>query len=138
MFNFFYVGFCVCVFLICFSIIPGGIPVIPPTSGSSMAPENPPPAPAPAPAPVPAPNPTAASNPNQQQQQLMQQMLQMFAGGGTAVCVNVYWLVKLLASVSTCSLGILTLKNSTQCIADEKCIISFTCCYYCSFPLPIG
>ncbi|XP_062321430.1 ubiquilin-4 [Osmerus eperlanus] len=66
------------------SIIPGGIPVIPPTTGGSVAPENPPPAPAPAPAPVPGPNPTAATNPNQQQQQLMQQMLQMFAGGGTA------------------------------------------------------
>ncbi|XP_067094032.1 ubiquilin-4 [Osmerus mordax] len=66
------------------SIIPGGIPVIPPTTGGSVAPENPPPAPEPAPAPVPGPNPTAATNPNQQQQQLMQQMLQMFAGGGTA------------------------------------------------------
>uniref|UniRef100_A0A4W5LW73 Ubiquilin-4 n=1 Tax=Hucho hucho TaxID=62062 RepID=A0A4W5LW73_9TELE len=57
------------------SLAPGGIPVIPPTTGSSVAPENLPP-------PTQGSNPTATTNPSQQQQQLMQQMLQMFAGGG--------------------------------------------------------
>ncbi|CAB1334378.1 unnamed protein product [Coregonus sp. 'balchen'] len=57
------------------SLAPGGIPVIPPTTGGSVAPENLPP-------PTQGSNPTAATNPSQQQQQLMQQMLQMFAGGG--------------------------------------------------------
>uniref|UniRef100_A0A8C7LNQ0 Ubiquilin 4 n=1 Tax=Oncorhynchus mykiss TaxID=8022 RepID=A0A8C7LNQ0_ONCMY len=57
------------------SLAPGEIPVIPPTTGGSVAPENLPP-------PTQGSNPTAATNPSQQQQQLMQQMLQMFAGGG--------------------------------------------------------
>uniref|UniRef100_A0A8C7HEE4 Ubiquilin-4 n=1 Tax=Oncorhynchus kisutch TaxID=8019 RepID=A0A8C7HEE4_ONCKI len=57
------------------SLAPGGIPVIPPTTGGSVAPEN-------LPSPTQGSNPTAATNPSQQQQQLMQQMLQMFAGGG--------------------------------------------------------
>ncbi|KAM9512721.1 ubiquilin-4-like [Salvelinus alpinus] len=57
------------------SLAPGEIPVIPPTTGGSVAPETLPP-------PTQGSNPTAATNPSQQQQQLMQQMLQMFAGGG--------------------------------------------------------
>ncbi|XP_064804426.1 ubiquilin-4-like [Oncorhynchus masou masou] len=57
------------------SLAPGESPVIPPTTGGSVAPENLPP-------PTQGSNPTAATNPSQQQQQLMQQMLQMFAGGG--------------------------------------------------------
>ncbi|XP_029607522.1 transcription factor SOX-6 [Salmo trutta] len=48
------------------SLAPGGIPVIPSTTGGSVAPENLPP-------PTQGSNPTAATNPSQQQQQLMQQ-----------------------------------------------------------------
>ncbi|XP_026083445.1 ubiquilin-4-like [Carassius auratus] len=63
--------------------IPGapaaGIPGAPLPTGVNVTPENPPPSgQGPSPAPAPAPTPTGT---NTAQQQLMQQMLQMFAGG---------------------------------------------------------
>uniref|UniRef100_A0A8C1X2T2 Ubiquilin-4 n=1 Tax=Cyprinus carpio TaxID=7962 RepID=A0A8C1X2T2_CYPCA len=64
------------------SLIPGGmaagIPGAPLPTGVNVTPENPPPS---GPAPAPAPTPTPAAGTNTAQQQLMQQMLQMFAGG---------------------------------------------------------
>uniref|UniRef100_A0A9J8CPN5 Ubiquilin-4 n=1 Tax=Cyprinus carpio carpio TaxID=630221 RepID=A0A9J8CPN5_CYPCA len=66
------------------SLIPGGmaagIPGAPLPTGVNVTPENPPPS-GPAPAPAPTPTPTPAAGTNTAQQQLMQQMLQMFAGG---------------------------------------------------------
>ncbi|XP_056141872.1 ubiquilin-4 isoform X2 [Lampris incognitus] len=56
-------------------LTPGGLPVIPPTMGGSVPPEN-------LPTSAPGSNPASSSSPSQQQQQLLQQMLQLFAGGG--------------------------------------------------------
>uniref|UniRef100_A0A8C2G9F6 Ubiquilin-4 n=1 Tax=Cyprinus carpio TaxID=7962 RepID=A0A8C2G9F6_CYPCA len=70
------------------SLIPGGmaagIPGAPLPTGVNVTPENPPPS-GPAPAPAPTPTPTPAAGTNTAQQQLMQQMLQMFAGGNALV-----------------------------------------------------
>ncbi|XP_016391847.1 ubiquilin-4-like [Sinocyclocheilus rhinocerous] len=67
------------------SLIPGGmaagIPGAPLPTGVNVTPENPPPS-GQGPAPAPAPTPTAGTN--TAQQQLMQQMLQMFAGGNAS------------------------------------------------------
>uniref|UniRef100_A0A8C1TWB0 Ubiquilin-4 n=1 Tax=Cyprinus carpio TaxID=7962 RepID=A0A8C1TWB0_CYPCA len=64
------------------SLIPGGmaagIPGAPLPTGVNVTPENPPPS---GQAPAPSPTPTPAAGTNTAQQQLMQQMLQMFAGG---------------------------------------------------------
>lgn len=65
------------------SLIPGGmaagIPGAPIPPGVNVTPENPPPSGQP-----PAPTPTPAAGTNTAQQQLMQQMLQMFAGGNAS------------------------------------------------------
>lgn len=58
--------------------IPAGIPGAPLPTGVTVTPENPPPS-----GQGPAPTPAAGANPAQQQ--LMQQMLQMFAGGSASV-----------------------------------------------------
>uniref|UniRef100_A0A8C2JKZ0 Ubiquilin-4 n=1 Tax=Cyprinus carpio TaxID=7962 RepID=A0A8C2JKZ0_CYPCA len=66
-------------------LIPGGmaagIPGAPLPTGVNVTPENPPPS---GQAPAPSPTPTPAAGTNTAQQQLMQQMLQMFAGGNAS------------------------------------------------------
>ncbi|KAI2654915.1 Ubiquilin-4 [Labeo rohita] len=67
------------------SLIPGGmaagIPGAPLPTGVNVTPENPPPS---GQGPAPTPIPTPAAGTNTAQQQLMQQMLQMFAGGNAS------------------------------------------------------
>ncbi|KAL0984823.1 hypothetical protein UPYG_G00147560 [Umbra pygmaea] len=63
------------------SLAPVGMPLVPPTTGGSVAPQNPPP--------TQGSNPSAAINPSHQQQQLMQQMLQLFTGGGGSTTQSV-------------------------------------------------
>ncbi|KAL0171349.1 hypothetical protein M9458_031660, partial [Cirrhinus mrigala] len=66
-------------------LIPGGmaagIPGAPLPTGVNVTPENPPPS---GQGPAPAPASTPAAGTNTAQQQLMQQMLQMFAGGNAS------------------------------------------------------
>lgn len=64
--------------------IPAGIPGAPLPTGVTVTPENPPPS-----GQGPAPTPAAGANPAQQQ--LMQQMLQMFAGGSASVLKFLCW-----------------------------------------------
>ncbi|TRY56862.1 hypothetical protein DNTS_013952 [Danionella cerebrum] len=61
------------------SLVPAGIPGAPLPTGVTVTPENPPPS---SQGPAPTPAPPAVASPAQQQ--LMQQMLQMFAGGGAS------------------------------------------------------